>query len=151
MADEADLSGKDVIPCTPNRVLIVDDERTIREIFMQVLKFGLKDCRLDMAVNGLEALEMFRQVHHSVILMDLRMPVMDGREAFDEMRRHCREHKWEMPAVIFCTGYAPPHEVGNIVSGNPRHCVLQKPVDNETLIEALQTRLKIGSSPGLTV
>jgi len=137
-------SKPQIIPCTPNRILIVDDEKSIRDIFFQVLSYGLKDCRMDMAVNGMEAFEMFRQVHHCVILMDLRMPVMDGKEAYEEIRRYCKEQNWEAPAVIFCTGYAPTHEIMNIVAGNPRHCVLQKPVDNDTLIEALQTRLKGG-------
>jgi len=134
----------EIIPCTPNRILIVDDEKSIREIFFQVLSYGLKNCRMDMAVNGLEAVEMFRQAHHAVILMDLRMPVMDGREAYEEIRKYCREQNWELPAVIFCTGYAPTHEIANIVASNPRHCVLQKPVDNDTLVEALQARLKGG-------
>ncbi|OGV86419.1 MAG: hypothetical protein A2340_02820 [Lentisphaerae bacterium RIFOXYB12_FULL_60_10] len=144
MSTQSKSLSNAVVPCTPNRILVVDDEKSIREIFFQVLSYGIKDCRLDLAVNGLEAVNMFREVHHAVLLMDLRMPVMDGKEAFDAIRQYCADNHWEMPAVVFCTGYATPYDVSAIVSASPKHCVLQKPVGNEVLVEVLKTRLKGG-------
>ena len=124
-----------------NRILIADDEHGIREVFRQVLAYGLPQCRVDLAVNGAEAVESFRAAHQGVVLMDLHMPVMNGEVAFIEIRKMCMENGWEMPAVVFCTGYEPPHEIRNIVSENSAHCVLRKPVSNETLVEALRLRL----------
>jgi CheY-like chemotaxis protein len=128
-------------PCTKDRVLIVDDEQSIRTLFSQVLSFGLPDCRMDLAVNGAEAVESFREIHQAVVLMDLCMPVMDGNEAFDEIRKACEELKWEMPSVVFCTGYDPSQQVQNAIAGNPKHCLLRKPVTNDTLTEAIKIRL----------
>ena len=133
--------GRDESKCDKNRILIVDDEQSIRDVFRRVLSYGLPKCRIDLAVNGAEAVESFRQTHQGVILMDLHMPIMNGERAFMEIRHICLENDWEMPSVVFCTGYEPPHEIQNIVSENPRHCALRKPVTNETLIEALKLRL----------
>jgi CheY-like chemotaxis protein len=74
--------------------------------------------------------------------MDLRMPVMDGRQAFLAVETMCRERGWEMPAVIFCSGYAPPDAIVHVVARNPIHQILQKPVSNETLVSAVRSRLK---------
>lgn len=133
--------GRDENVCDKSRILIADDEQSIREVFRRVLSYGLPKCRIDLAVNGAEAVESFRQAHQGVILMDLHMPVMSGDRAFMEIRHICMESGWEMPAVVFCTGYEPPHEIHNIVSENPKHCVLRKPVSNDTLIEALRLRM----------
>jgi CheY-like chemotaxis protein len=129
-------------PPNRRRILIVDDETNIREIFRQVLLLGLPGCRFDVAVNGAEAVESFRQAHQGVILMDLRMPLMDGERAFCEIEKICVSERWEMPSVVFCTGYDPPNGVKEIVAGDPRHGLLQKPVTNEILLETLRSKVE---------
>ena len=127
-------------PVSRKRVLIADDERAIRDVFRRVVTYGLPDCRVDLAVNGAEAVEFFRSVHHAVVLMDLFMPVMNGQEAFEEISAICEAERWDMPAVIFCTGFDPPDGIRAIVAQNSKHCLLLKPVDHDTLLEELTSR-----------
>lgn len=129
-------------PCTPRRILVVDDEKAIRDVFSLVLSLGLPDCRVDLAINGAEAVDCFRDVHHAVLLMDLHMPVMDGETAFVEIEKICEVEKWQMPSVVFCTGYEPSNVLKNMIDGNPSHCVLRKPVANNILLGALKERIE---------
>lgn len=131
------------VPCTRDRVLIVDDETCIREVFGQILSFELPDCTVDSAVNGEDALSAFLGAHQSVVLMDLHMPVMDGQTAFFEIRKICEKNNWEMPSVVFCTGYEPPEVVASVASRKSHndHCLLRKPVTTEKLINTIKTRL----------
>ncbi|MEO1938760.1 MAG: response regulator, partial [Sulfurimonas sp.] len=60
-------------------VLIAEDNEANQELIKIVLKrYGLS---YDLAKNGLEALELFKQKRYDLILMDEQMPVMDGTEA----------------------------------------------------------------------
>lgn len=127
--------------CDMNRILIVDDEKTIRDLFQRILALRLPTCRIDVAVNGAEAVEEFHEAHQGVIMMDLNMPVMDGHTAFVEIQKLCRAEKIEMPSVIFCTGYEPSDTIKELTEGNSLHCVLNKPVSDTMLIEALRKRL----------
>ncbi|MFO7870854.1 MAG: response regulator [Kiritimatiellia bacterium] len=135
-------SGKDKEPCAKNTILIVDDETMVRKVFQRLLSISLPECKVDTANNGSEAVDSFSREHQRVILMDLHMPVMDGETAFRKIRDFSSEKNWEAPAVIFCTGYEPPHTIGNIVSEHPLHCLLRKPVTNDTLLEAVKLRLR---------
>lgn len=61
------------------RVLVVDDHDQLRASICRMLRG-----RLDVvgeASNGFEAVEMAREIHPDLVLMDVRMPVMDGIEA----------------------------------------------------------------------
>ena len=101
----------------------------------------MPDYRLNIAVNGAEAIEMFRHNHHAMLLLDLRMAVMDGEKAFAAIETLCAEQNWEMPAVIFCTGYDPTPKVREIIAKDPRHCLLSKPVPNDILLETIKAHL----------
>ena len=139
---EAAESPEDAVCQKPgNRVLIVDDEKTIRELFLRILSYNLPDCRIDVAVNGVEAVESFRQGRHNVLLMDLKMPLMDGEQAFQAIREICTAEHLKMPAIIFCTGYAPPDTLDRILQENPNCCVLKKPVANQQLMDTIKARL----------
>lgn len=66
------------------RLLIVDDADPIRDVLSQVLSEIGFDVRV--AANGLEAVEVFSAWHPHLIWMDIRMPVMDGREATRQIK-----------------------------------------------------------------
>ncbi|SDE03630.1 Signal transduction histidine kinase [Dyadobacter soli] len=61
------------------RVLVADDNKTNLVLATHLLK--RRNIRHDTASNGQEAYEMFRENHYDLVLMDLRMPVMDGFES----------------------------------------------------------------------
>ncbi len=82
------------------KILIVDDEQLARDRLARMVA-DLNDCEVaGEADNGRLALEQAQQVMPDVVLLDIRMPGMDGLEA----ARHLGEFA-EPPAVIFCTAY----------------------------------------------
>ena len=63
------------------RVLLVDDERLVRAGFRMILKAESDIDVVGEAANGVEAVEEARKRRPDVVLMDIRMPTLDGLEA----------------------------------------------------------------------
>jgi response regulator NasT len=84
------------------RVLLVDDNRGFRS----ELRLLLEDCGIEVVAegeNGQEAVELAASTGTVVVLMDLRMPVMDGLEA----ARALRDRAPELPVIIL-SAYEDP-------------------------------------------
>lgn len=139
----ADVVTTDCVPCNALRILITDDEPSVRDVFRMILSFSFPMCTIDVASNGQETVESFQQFHHGILLLDLKMPVMDGQTAFDKISELCAERKWAMPAIIFCTGYAPTPSVRMRVETDPRHGLIQKPVTSDIIRAAVKARLPV--------
>ena len=70
-------------------VLIVDDNRVNQQVAREMLnKLGY---RSDIAINGQDAVSKSHRTHYDLILMDCNMPVMDGYEATQEIRKRVDE------------------------------------------------------------
>ena len=67
-----------------NRILIVDDEKNIRMTICQSL--ADMDVETDTAVNGEEALSKLKDKDFGLVLLDLRMPGMDGMRLLEKLR-----------------------------------------------------------------
>ncbi len=65
------------------KVLIVDDERSIRRTLRDILEF--EKYKVDEAVDGLDALAKLKKDKYDVIIMDIKMPKMDGLDALDRI------------------------------------------------------------------
>lgn len=126
---------------TSNKLLIADDEKTVRAVFRRTLLKECPDFEVTEVENGRDAFEEFRTDHHGMIIMDLLMPVMDGQQAFESILKFCKDENWEVPSVIFCTGYDPSQLIRKTVAEDGIHCMLQKPVSPRTLIEAVKARI----------
>jgi putative nucleotidyltransferase with HDIG domain len=81
-----------------DRVLIVDDEQVIRDIMTDFL--GGEGYETVAVTNGKEALDKVMAEHFDLVLVDLKMPVMDGIQLLKEMR----SRKLKAP-VVMMTGY----------------------------------------------
>lgn len=127
--------------CDKHRVLLVDDDDAVRALFRLILATVMPERHFDEARNGQEALNCFSGGHHAVLLMDLHMPVMDGQSAFLEIEKLCTIRNWELPSVVFCTGYAPPEIVTRVVESSSMHSLLLKPVSSDALVNAVRSRL----------
>lgn len=81
------------------KILIVDDEPNILELFVDTLSRQGFEC--STARNGLEGLSLSLTVHPDIILLDLRMPEMDGLSMLRELRKKAGGEK--IPVIILST------------------------------------------------
>lgn len=69
----------------PGRILVIDDETAIREAIRMTLEF--EGYKVDEARSGQEGIEMAGRNDYDTILLDIKMPVLDGMEVLDNFRR----------------------------------------------------------------
>lgn len=81
------------------RVLICDDQAVVREGLKTILSATEDINVVGLAENGEEAVEMAKQFQPDIILMDLKMPVMNGIQA----TRLVREHSAQMRVLVLTT------------------------------------------------
>ncbi|HSN29519.1 MAG TPA: ATP-binding protein [Kofleriaceae bacterium] len=113
-------------------VLVVDDEEAVRATTMRLL--GRRGMRVLGAANGEEALEVFRQHADtiSLVILDMGMPVMGGRECFQRLRLMS-----QVP-VLVVTGYALEEDAQTLLAHGV--ALLEKPFGSERLMREV-TRL----------
>ncbi|MGM0564873.1 MAG: LytR/AlgR family response regulator transcription factor [Pseudomonadota bacterium] len=115
-------------------VLIVDDEPPARQRLARLVE-GMDDYQVVAeAGNGIEAIEQFNKTRAQVVLLDIRMPVMDGIEAAQHLAQHDTP-----PAIVFTTAYSD-----HALQAFETHAVdyLLKPIRRERLEQALEATRK---------
>ena len=80
------------------KILVVDDEEHIRLLFKEELED--EGYAVDLAANGLEALEKLKRSAYSVIVLDIKMPGMDGIQTLGEIKKINKDQP-----VILCSAY----------------------------------------------
>jgi len=108
------------------RVLVVDDDRDIRGVVSDVLR--AEGYEVVTACDGLEALVVASQQHPDVILLDLMMPVMSGRQFRAEQSR---DPTLARVPVVVMSAFPQTSDLG--AAG-----YLSKPFDITELIETVE-------------
>ena len=113
-----------------NKILIVDDEKNIRMTISQAL--ADMEVETDTAINGEEALSKLKDTEFGLVLLDLRMPGMDGMEVLEKLREDrpdirvviitahgsidCAVEAMKLGAVDFIQKPFTPKEIRHLVS-----------------------------------
>ncbi len=65
------------------RILVIDDEKSIRNTLKDILEY--EKYEVDLAEDGLQGIECFKEHEHDVVLCDIKMPKMDGLEVLEKL------------------------------------------------------------------
>jgi two-component system, chemotaxis family, chemotaxis protein CheY len=67
------------------KILVVDDMPSMRQVILHMLR-GLGHSSLDEATNGVEALKKLRAQNYDLLITDLHMPNLDGKQLLEKVR-----------------------------------------------------------------
>jgi len=119
------------------KILLADDEPLARERLLRLLKKVEPDATLLQAGDGLAALEMVGRETPDLVLLDIRMPGMDGIE----VATHLQQLE-QLPAIIFCTAF---DQYALDALQHQAVAYLLKPVREKELAAALSAATRVNS------
>jgi len=117
------------------RVLIVEDNEINQRIFLAFLK--RTSYEIDVANNGLEAIEAFKREKYDCILMDLHMPLMDGLEASRNIRLFEKYNKLNETPILAVTASHPAEDKDKCFDAGMNDFI-QKPITEKGLVNAIK-------------
>jgi len=132
-APRAELAGR--------RVLLAEDVPVNAEIMVMVL--SMREIEVDVAENGRIAVELFERNpagHYDAILMDMRMPEMDGLEATRIIRAMDRPDAKAIPIIALTANAFDEDVQRSMQAGLNAH--LSKPVEPEALFDTLKSLIR---------
>ena len=121
----------------PIKVAVVDDQEIVRAGLRMVLGAHPDVRVVGEATNGAEVPELVAQTHPDVILMDLRMPEVDGIEATRRLRAHTRTPDDKSPGVLILTTFDLDEHVFEALRAGA-NAFLAKDSETHDLIEAIK-------------
>ncbi len=124
------------------KVLVVDDDKKSRYLVSFLLeKEGFK---VIIATNGLEGIEAARKQQVDLIIMDVKMPKMDGYETTKRIRRL---KKYKSIPIIALTSYAMTEDKERALKAG---CTgyIPKPITPETFISEIKKFLEVKDEKG---
>lgn len=120
------------------KILIAEDESEVLEILSR--KVSEEGYDVITAKDGKEALEKIYKDSPDVILLDIRMPKMDGFEVLKELREHPNPQKWQPVIIVSVLG-----DLENMKKGYKLEAdyYLAKPCNYEAILKGIKTMLNL--------
>ncbi|OGP12603.1 MAG: hypothetical protein A2052_02865 [Deltaproteobacteria bacterium GWA2_54_12] len=116
-------------PLSGKRVLIVDDEKTIRETLQDI--FTREGFKVETARDGREALDIIEKEKFALVITDLKMPGYGGMDLYESV---LKKHAYLKDKIIILTGDVFSEDVREFLNGSGCPYVL-KPFEPKKLIE----------------
>ena len=121
-----------------NRVLVVEDDPAMREMLCRMLES--KDWDVAEAENGLSALESITHSQPSLIILDLKMPVMDGFQMVAELHKH---EDWRKIPVVVVSAKELTGEDRQRLQGHVQKILQKGDFGREELMREVQQTVKL--------
>ena len=135
-AEEPAAVADDRSTSSAAHVLVVDDNATNRMVAEALCE--MFDCTSETAEDGMEAVEAARTGRFDLILMDIKMPRMDGIAAARAIRS--LEGPEAMTPIVALTANVDPEDARSYMAAG-MCCVVEKPIKPDRLLQAINTAL----------
>jgi DNA-binding response OmpR family regulator len=112
------------------RILVVDDEPDICFVLEKTL--GENGFMIDSYEDPLLALNNFKRHSYSLVILDIKMPELNGFALYREIKRLDKSVK-----ICFLTAGEMFYGYSDIFSSLPAKCFIRKPIDNEQLMKRI--------------
>ncbi|MGD1020677.1 MAG: response regulator [Verrucomicrobiia bacterium] len=119
------------------RVLVVDDDYDLAQLLREVLTFD--NCEVDIATNGMEAMDRLRAEEYDAVICDLMMPRVDGEVLYNDV---VREYPFLAQRFIFVTGQASRKAGFSDFVERTGNYLIEKPFDLPAFRAAVQDTVK---------
>jgi PAS domain S-box-containing protein len=122
-------------------VLIVDDNMVNRQVAGEILKKS--GCRVDLAVNGQDAINKAAKNDYQIIFMDIQMPDMDGITATKKIKALGKKN---LAPIVAMTAYSMKEDKERFIQAGLDDYV-SKPIKAQALLSKVRELLKLGKPP----
>jgi len=119
----------------PIAILLVEDNLVTQMLVAHTLQNWDETLQIDLAENGIKAIEKMKIKNYDLILMDLEMPILNGHAATTIVRTTFPEPQKSTP-IIAMTANASPDEYARCFD-NGMNDYLAKPFEGQLLFEAI--------------
>ena len=111
------------------RILAIDDEETIRKIYMYAFKDTVYE--VETATSGESGLELQREIKYDLIFLDIHMPGMNGFEVLREIRKTDED----VPIYIVTAFYKKfLEEIGSAIEEGLKFEIIHKPITLKQIV-----------------
>ncbi len=117
------------------KILVIDDEQELLNLMQNILE--VEGFQVFCASNGADGILLNERKDPDLIILDLRMPEMDGIETLHKIRKYDNKVR-----VIILTGYGCPDTIREAADLNISE-YLSKPFENEDLIRVVSQALEL--------
>ncbi len=111
-----------------NNILVVEDDEDLNQLYKEILE--LKNFEVHTAKNGQEGVEKFKEINPSLVIMDGDMPILDGYEAFYQIKKFDKNAN-----VVMITGMPDYERENQDAIKNGLIKVISKPLRVNQLVE----------------
>src|SRR6266478_2135395 len=119
------------------RVLVVDDDHDLAVLLGEVLTY--ENCEVDIAANGMEAMDRLRTADYDAVLCDLMMPRIDGEVLYNDV---VRDYPFLANRFLFVTGQASRKAGFSDFVWRTGNELIEKPFDIQQLRTAIRDVLQ---------
>lgn len=124
-------------------ILIIDDSKAFRTFFVEVIKKNIKWVRIFEASNGIEGLKLYKHHKPDLILLDVKMPELDGTKVLEVVMKDNSKMK-----IIVTTAYDDDQETINKLIKLGACSFIPKPMNRMTLMKTVTDALYNGKISG---
>ena len=121
------------------KILVIDDERAIRNTLKEILEF--EGYAVDVAENGRVGLDMALATKYDLIYTDIKMPEMDGMEVLQAYRKNMQEHGGDEAPVVMISGHGTVETAVEALKSGAYDFIV-KPLDLNRLLSTTSRALE---------